>query len=103
MPPGSHAGSLPIRKGLLIPFWGASRRFVIAGHVLLPVQCRMARAALGWSLDKLAETSGVNRKTILRFERDEAATRPNNLEAIRRAFESAGIGFSTDGSVLPPN
>ena len=62
----------------------------------------MARAALGWSLDALATASGVNRKTILRFERDEAATRPNSLEAIRRAFEAAGIRFAKDSGVFPP-
>jgi transcriptional regulator with XRE-family HTH domain len=62
----------------------------------------MARAALGWSLDKLAEASGVNRKTILRFERGEAATRTNSLDAIRHAFESAGIQFGNGGKVLPP-
>lgn len=62
----------------------------------------MARAALDWSLDILAEASGVNRKTILRFEREEVASRPNSLDAIRRAFEAAGVRFLEDGGVYPP-
>jgi transcriptional regulator with XRE-family HTH domain len=62
----------------------------------------MARAALGWSLDELAAASGVNRKTILRFERDEAASRPTSLEAIRRAFEATGVRFADGGGVFPP-
>lgn len=66
----------------------------------------MARAALGWSLDALARASGVNRKTILRFEREEASTRPASLEAIRRAFEESGIrlieaGADAGGVVAP--
>lgn len=62
----------------------------------------MARAALGWSLDKLAVASGVNRRTILRFEQQEAITRPRTLEAIRGAFEAAGVRFADQGGVYPP-
>ena len=32
------------------------------------VQCRMARAALGWSINDLASIAGVNFSTIRRFE-----------------------------------
>ena len=62
----------------------------------------MARAALGWSLDALAAASGVNRRTILRFEQQEATTRPRTLAAIRRAFEAAGVRFAEEGGVFPP-
>jgi len=66
----------------------------------------MARSALGWTLDALAAASGVNRKTILRFERQEAAARPRTLQAIRRAFEAAGVRFMDEGElaggVVPP-
>lgn len=78
----------------------------IATDVLLPVQCRMARAALGWSLDDVAAAAGVNRKTILAFERGERRPREANAEAVRRAFESVGVRFLYDGSdaggVVPP-
>ena len=63
----------------------------------------MARAALGWSLDRLAAASGVNRRTILRFEQQEATTRPRTLQAIRRAFEAAGVRFADEGGVFPPS
>ncbi len=62
----------------------------------------MARAALGWSLDELAAASGVNRKTILRFEREEAATRSSSLQAMLGAFEAAGVRFAEEGGVFPP-
>lgn len=62
----------------------------------------MARAALGWTLDDLAAASGVNRKTILRFERQEAVARATTLDVIRRAFETAGVRFADEGGVFPP-
>jgi transcriptional regulator with XRE-family HTH domain len=70
----------------------------MASDILLPVQSRMARAALDWSLDSLAAASGVNRKTILRFEREDASTREASLRAIRKAFEEAGVRFVRDGA-----
>ncbi len=77
-----------------------------AEDVLSPIQCRMARAALGWSLDALAEESGVNRWTILRFENGESVTRSKNRRTLRRAFEAAGVRFlhggSDAGGVIPP-
>lgn len=66
----------------------------------------MARAALGWTLDELAAASEVNRKTILRFERQEASPRPATLLAIRSAFERARVRFIDEGpdagGVVPP-
>ena len=77
-----------------------------ASDALQPLQCRMARAALGWSLDALAEASGVNRWTILRFEQAESVARPKNRSALRRTFEEAGIRFidagEFAGAVAPP-
>lgn len=61
----------------------------------------MARAALLWSLDDSAAASGVSRRTILRLEQGHGLQR-RNLEAIRRAFEAAGIRFVEEGGVLPP-
>lgn len=62
----------------------------------------MARAALGWTLDALAAASGINRKTILRFERQEVSARSATLHALRQAFEAAGVRFADDGGVFPP-
>jgi transcriptional regulator with XRE-family HTH domain len=70
------------------------------------MQCRMARSALGWSLDALADASGVNRRTILRFEQGEATTRSKTISAIRRALEAAGVRLIDEGEfaggVAPP-
>jgi transcriptional regulator with XRE-family HTH domain len=66
----------------------------------------MARAALGWSLEALAEASGVNRWTILRFENGESIPRSKNREALRQAFEAARVRFLCSGvdagGVVPP-
>ena len=77
-----------------------------AKDALTPIQCRMARAALGWSLEQLAEASGVNRWTILRFENEESVARPKNRKALVATFQAAGVRFlhkGTDaGGVVPP-
>lgn len=61
----------------------------------------MARAALGWSLDALAEATGLNRKTILRLEQGRPVHR-SNQKIIRQAFEAAGVRFAEEGGVFPP-
>lgn len=53
----------------------------------------MARAALNWSLEGAAEAAGVSRRTVLRFERDHRDIKPELIQAIRRAFEEAGVRF----------
>jgi ribosome-binding protein aMBF1 (putative translation factor) len=57
---------------------------------ILPVQCWMARAVLGWSRRKLASVAGVSAQTVRRFE-DGAALKASTVEAIERALENAGI------------
>jgi transcriptional regulator with XRE-family HTH domain len=56
-------------------------------------QCRMARAALQWTLRDLANRSQVSHVTINRFEIGQAASNPSTLAAIRTALESAGVEF----------
>ena len=58
-------------------------------------QLRMARAALGWSIQKLSIESSVSVRTIKRIETEgglERAT-PANLKLIRETLEAAGIEF----------
>ncbi len=58
-------------------------------------QIRAARGALKWSVQRLAEQSGVGTATIVRYE-DFAGvpkTRKDNLTQIISVFESAGIEF----------
>ena len=58
-------------------------------------QIRSARIALRWSVETLADRSGVSVRTIKRIEVFD--TVPNstlpNISAIRSALESAGIEF----------
>ena len=79
---------------------------LIASDRLHPLQCRMARAALGWSLDDLATAAGVERKTILRFEQGATDMRPATRGAARSAMEQAGVVFIDQGEhaggVVPP-
>ena len=57
-----------------------------------PVQCRMARAALGWGVRDLAAAAKVSIDTVVRFERgDDLMDR--TVEAIQRALEAGGIEF----------
>jgi transcriptional regulator with XRE-family HTH domain len=56
-------------------------------------QCRGARAMLGWSQAELAEAASVSKTTIVDFERGTRIPHRNNLAAIRRALETAGIEF----------
>ena len=68
--------------------------------ILLPVQCRMARAALGWGVRELAAAAKVSIDTVARFERgDELKER--TIEALQRVLEAAGIEF-IDGDGVGP-
>ncbi len=59
---------------------------------MMPVQCRMARAALNWGVLDLAKEATVSTQTIVRLERGEIL-KPSTIERIQRAFEAAGIEF----------
>ena len=61
--------------------------------ILLPVQCRMARAALGLGVRELAAAAKVSIDTVARFERgDELKER--TIDALQRALEAAGVEFT---------
>lgn len=59
-------------------------------------QCRMARAGLGWQLAHLADLSGVNRRTIIRFEHGQTV-RSESVEALRQCFAAHGVEFIDGG------
>jgi len=64
-----------------------------------PVQCKMARAAVGLSVVQLAQLAGVNKNTVVNFEsgRDAYASTATKL---RDAFLATGlIRFEGDGGV----
>jgi transcriptional regulator with XRE-family HTH domain len=56
-------------------------------------QCRAARGLLKWSQRQLADVSAVGLSTVAEFEIDKRGPRDDNLTAIRRALEDAGVEF----------
>jgi transcriptional regulator with XRE-family HTH domain len=56
------------------------------------VQCKMARAALGFCVRELAELAKVSPDTIARLERGEEL-KERTIDAIRETLERAGIEF----------
>ena len=66
-------------------------------------QIKMARAALGWSVEKLANESAVGVRTIHRIEAQDGL--PNatagNLKLLRETLQAAGIEFIGDAGEGP--
>ena len=60
--------------------------------IISPVQCRMARAALGLGVRELAAAAKVSTDTVARFERGEDL-KERTIEALQRTFEAAGVEF----------
>ena len=59
---------------------------------MLPVQCRMARVALGWGVRELAQAAKVSPDTVARLERGDGL-RERTADAVQRALEEAGVQF----------
>ena len=66
-------------------------------------QIKMARAALGWSIEKLAEASSVGVRTINRMAAQRGVPKATqaNLRLIRSTLEEAGIEFIGDAAEGP--
>lgn len=62
-----------------------------------PEQSRAARGWLDWSQEDLARRSNVSLSTVKDFEKSRRTPIVNNLLAMRRAIESAGVWFVFDG------
>jgi transcriptional regulator with XRE-family HTH domain len=56
-----------------------------------PEQCRAARGWLSWSQQDLAKRASVGLSTVKDFENGKRTPIANNLQAIRRAIEDAGV------------
>jgi predicted transcriptional regulator len=63
-----------------------------------PAQCRAARALLDMNQGGLASAATVSKSVIVDFENGHRIPNRNNLSAIQRALEEAGVQF-TDGGV----
>lgn len=61
---------------------------------ILPEQCRAARALLDMDQATLAASASVSRNVIIDFEKGRRVPTRNNLIAIRRALEAAGVIFT---------
>jgi predicted transcriptional regulator len=59
---------------------------------MTPVQCRMARAALGWGISDLAHHAEVGVNTVNRFEAGQDA-RISSVDKMCSALEKAGVEF----------
>lgn len=57
-----------------------------------PVQCKMARVALGWGVRELAKAAQVSTQTVARLEKGEQL-RPSTIDHLRSVLEAAGIEF----------
>lgn len=58
-----------------------------------PEQSRAARGWLGWSQSELARRASVSLSTIRDFETRTRTPIANNIAAMRRAIEEAGLEF----------
>ncbi|WP_316231609.1 helix-turn-helix transcriptional regulator [Bradyrhizobium sp. SZCCHNR1051] len=66
-----------------------------------PEQCRAARAWLNWSQEQLAAKAQVSSSTLRDFEAGRRVPIANNLAAIRRTLEDAGIEFLSGSEGRP--
>jgi len=60
---------------------------------MTPSQCRAARALVAMSQDRLADASGVAKRTIASFEKEDREPYDRTIDALRGALEAAGVTF----------
>jgi hypothetical protein len=62
----------------------------------------MARAAVWWIVRALAREASVGVTTVNRFEMGLTVSNSATLTVIRQALERAGVTFTAEGCVCPP-
>lgn len=72
--------------------------------MLTGTQIRMARVALHWKIDDLAEKTGVPWARLQKVERGNGVpdVPPETMAALRRVFEDAGIVFIPESESAGP-
>ena len=61
--------------------------------MLLPIQVKLARTALGWGVRELAGNAGVAPSTIVRFEAGRGGMQAATLDRVERCLRDGGIMF----------
>lgn len=63
--------------------------------MITAAQIRAGRALLRWTQEELADAARISVPTLKRWEGSDGvpAAAPNNLAAVRRALEKAGVSF----------
>lgn len=74
---------------------------VYAGAMISARQIRAARAMVGWTQERLAETAGLSLAVVNNVERDVTDPRRSTLDAIQKALETAGIEFLAEHQNSP--
>jgi transcriptional regulator with XRE-family HTH domain len=69
--------------------------------MITPPQSRAARGLLEWSQEELATRSNLGLSTVRDFEKGRRVPTINNLEAIKRAIEAAGVEFIAENGGGP--
>ena len=68
--------------------------------MIIRIQVKMARAALGWGVRDLAAKAGISANTVSRYENGADAL-GETLMKIQRVFEQAGVIFIDEGEEGP--
>lgn len=85
----------------------ASTKIVDSGEnnrilpLMSPEQVRAARNWLAWTQAELAAKANVGLSTVKDYEGGRRVPIANNLEAMKRALETAGIEFGTSSIAGP--
>jgi transcriptional regulator with XRE-family HTH domain len=68
---------------------------------MTPAQCRAARALIEFSQAELASKAKVGESTVRNFEAGRTVPVANNLDAIQRVLEAAGVEFIAENGGGP--
>lgn len=63
---------------------------------MTPEQCRAARAGLDWPQQELSKRANIGLSTIRQFENGLRTPIANNMLAMKRVFEEAGVTFTDE-------